>query len=237
MNLRGVTDTIALVFIFKKIKTLNEFFRNLADGYTDLRKNLMKMQKLIKLEDGIPLEQSVLGTEVEVSSAWPQTGAIKFTDVTCKYRSELEPMLRGLNFEIEGERKVGVIGKSGSGKTTAFLTLSRIIELTSGKIEIDGVDISKINLRKLRNNITVIPQHCTIFKETLKFNLDPTGKATDLEMSTILKKVGLGHLLERENPKIRGWEKDPTHYKQKIEKDGKGLYCKWLDGGKSLTTG
>lgn len=143
----------------------------------------------------------MIGEEEIISHNWPSNGSIKFTDVECRYRDGLKLALNGTSFDTDGYRLFGIAGKSSSGKSTALFALSRLLELSSGKIEIDGVDISKIPLKKLRNNITVVSQHCTIFRETLKFNLDPTGKASDLEMEAILRKVGLEYLLERENPK------------------------------------
>lgn len=69
--------------------------------------------------------------------------------------------------------KVGVVGRSGAGKSTLALTLSRILELESGRIEVDGIDISKVGLQSLREKITVITQDTTLFTGSLKYNLDP----------------------------------------------------------------
>lgn len=78
-----------------------------------------------------------------------------------------------LCFAVESCKKIGICGRTGAGKSTIALTLSRIVELESGTILIDGVDISKVNLRTLRNKITVIPQDPTLFRGSLRFNLDP----------------------------------------------------------------
>ena len=75
--------------------------------------------------------------------------------------------------------KIGVVGRTGSGKSTLCLALSRILEVETGKIEIDGVDTSKIDINHLRKLITVIPQDPVVFKETIKFNLDPSGLVPD----------------------------------------------------------
>lgn len=82
-------------------------------------------------------------------------------------------MLKKLTFVVEPGSKVGVVGRTGAGKSTVCISLSRIVELFEGIIEIDGVDISKIDLQILRKKVTVIPQDPTLFTGTLKFNLDP----------------------------------------------------------------
>lgn len=110
---------------------------------------------------------------------WPSKGEVKFSGVSMRYRPKTPMVLKDLTFEIQSGHKIGICGRTGAGKSTVALTLSRIIELETGKIEIDGVDISKIQLKALRSLITVIPQDPTIFKGTLKFNLDPTDQLNE----------------------------------------------------------
>ncbi len=93
--------------------------------------------------------------------------------------------------------KLGVVGRTGAGKSTLGLTLSRLIELESGAILIDGVDISKVDLKTLRSIVTVIPQDPTLFTGTLRFNIDPIGKASDDQIVDLLKRAGLDDLLSR----------------------------------------
>jgi len=78
-----------------------------------------------------------------------------------------------VSFKAEAGQKVGVVGRTGAGKSTLFTALTRIVELDGGKIEIDGQDISRVNLKILRDSITMIPQDPTLFTGSLRFNLDP----------------------------------------------------------------
>jgi len=88
---------------------------------------------------------------------WPDQGAIEFQDVDLKYRPDTEIVLDKLSFKVEPKEKIGIVGRTGSGKSTICISISRIVELFSGKIFIDGVDIKTLNLNFLRSRITVIP--------------------------------------------------------------------------------
>lgn len=104
-------------------------------------------------------------------------------------------VLKGLTFDIKGGEKVGVVGRTGAGKSTLSLSLTRIVEKHSGTIKIDGVDISEINLRQVREGITIIPQDPTLYKGTLRINLDPSGAVPDKKMVSLLKEAGLDAII------------------------------------------
>lgn len=88
---------------------------------------------------------------------WPEEGKIEFQGVNLKYRPTTEIVLNNLSFNVNAREKIGIVGRTGSGKSTICISISRIVELFSGKIFIDGVDISKLDLNFLRSRITVIP--------------------------------------------------------------------------------
>ena len=106
---------------------------------------------------------------------WPEKGEIVFENANLKYRPQLDLVLENLSFKVAPKEKIGIVGRTGSGKSTICISISRIVELFSGKITIDGVDISQLNLNYLRSRITVIPQDPTLFKGTLRYNLDPAN--------------------------------------------------------------
>lgn len=105
--------------------------------------------------------------------------------------------MKDLSFKVRPGTKVGVVGRTGAGKSTICLSLSRIVELESGSIEIDGVDIRKVDLQKVREKITVIPQDPTLFTGTLRFNLDPFENESVERIESLLIEAGLGDLLEK----------------------------------------
>ncbi|KAJ6238429.1 multidrug-resistance like protein [Anaeramoeba flamelloides] len=105
--------------------------------------------------------------------AWPKRGKIEFQNLKMKYRPELEPVLKNISLTIEPTEKIGVIGRTGSGKSSLMMCLFRIVEYYKGKILIDGVDIAKMGLYDLRSKLGIIPQDPILFEGTIRSNLDP----------------------------------------------------------------
>lgn len=91
-------------------------------------------------------------------TSWPSQGAIVFKNVTMRYRENLEPSLRGLNFTVEPRHKVGIVGRTGAGKSSILQALFRLVELSEGSIRIDGEDIADLGLHLVRKGIAYIPQ-------------------------------------------------------------------------------
>lgn len=129
-------------------------------------------------------------------SDWPQKGHIALKGVELRYRPELDEVLKGLDLDIDHGLKVGVVGRTGAGKSTLGLTLLRILEIKAGTIRIDGVNIQKVKLQHLRKKVTTIPQDPTLFTGTLRFNIDPEEKHSDAEIDDLLKRSGLEEILK-----------------------------------------
>ena len=133
----------------------------------------------------------------ETLENWPTEGGIKFENYSVQYRPDTEIVLKNLSFEIEPKQKIGIVGRTGSGKSTIALCLFRILEAKEGKILIDDTDISEIGLNKLRSNLTIIPQDPTLMEGSLRYNIDPLGKHTDKEIEEIMKEIGFWYICER----------------------------------------
>ena len=133
---------------------------------------------------------------------------MNFVNVSLKYRPNLEQSLNNLNFEVPAGIKVGVVGRTGAGKSTLSLAMSRIVELCGGKIEIDGVNISEIDINLVREKITVIAQDPTLFTGTIRFNLDPFREYSNAAIEQLLLKAGLAELLAREPESAVGEKND-----------------------------
>lgn len=143
---------------------------------------------------------------------WPQKGEVKFENYSVKYRPNTEIVLKNLNFKIDSGEKIGIVGRTGSGKSTICLCLFRILEPFEGTIYIDNEDITKIGLDLLRKNITIIPQDPCLMEGTLKYNIDPFNIVEDKEIISILKKIGFEYS-----------ESDEIILNRKIEQSGTNL--------------
>ncbi|XP_023396694.1 multidrug resistance-associated protein 1 isoform X2 [Loxodonta africana] len=129
--------------------------------------------------------------EMAPPSTWPQVGRVEFQDYGLRYREDLDLVLRHINITIDGGEKVGIVGRTGAGKSSLTLGLFRITEPAKGQIIIDGVNIAQIGLHSLRLKITIIPQDPVLFSGPLRMNLDPFSQYSDEEIWTSLE---LAHL-------------------------------------------
>lgn len=121
--------------------------------------------------------------------SWPQHGAVTLSNYSTRYRDGLDLVLRGVDLTIKPGERVGVVGRTGAGKSSLTLALFRIVESADGKILIDGKDISTVGLHDLRSHLSIIPQDPVLFNGTLRFNLDPNGEYTDSELWSALEKA------------------------------------------------
>ncbi|CAM9122833.1 unnamed protein product, partial [Ectocarpus sp. 4 AP-2014] len=125
------------------------------------------------------------------ADAWPAEGNIEVRDMSMRYRDDLPPVLKGLTLSIKGGSRVGVVGRTGAGKSSLIAALFRLVEYDRdrGGIEIDGVDISKVGLHDLRPRMSVVPQTPFLFSGSMRLNLDPFGKQSDIHMWASLEAV------------------------------------------------
>ncbi|KAH0624906.1 hypothetical protein JD844_032807, partial [Phrynosoma platyrhinos] len=127
---------------------------------------------------------------------WPNEGVIQFVNYQVRYRSDLDLALQDISFQSCREEKIGIIGRTGAGKSTLTNCLFRILERAGGKIIIDGIDIATIGLHDLRSNLNIIPQDPVLFSGTLQSNLDPLGKYSDLELWEALELCDLKNFVQ-----------------------------------------
>lgn len=184
----------------------------------------------------LPTEAAMEIEETRPPVAWPQKGGIKFVDYSTRYRENLEPVLRNINVEIAPQEKVGIVGRTGAGKSSLTLALFRIIEATGGHIEIDGVDTSQLGLFDLRRHLSIIPQDSQTIEGTVRQNLDPFGQYTDTQIWRALELAHLKDHVEQMETKPKE-VKDEENDKKEPEPASKGLDAVVDEGGSNLLMG
>ncbi|KAE9102605.1 Multidrug resistance-associated protein 1 [Phytophthora fragariae] len=139
----------------------------------------------------IPAEGSQRPLVIEPDASWPRSSTVQFQDVVFSYKQGGKPVLKGLSFDIRNNEKIGIVGRTGAGKSSLIMALFRINELVSGRILIDGVDIATMPLRTLRSNLSIIPQSPVLFKGSLRAYMDPFDEFTDADIWSALEKVDM----------------------------------------------
>lgn len=163
-------------------------FQRAVHNMTDLESSMTSMERVHSFSS-LPTEnQSV---KIEPDKRWPEDGRIKFQNVTLVYHDNRIPILKNVSFEVLPREKIGIIGRTGSGKSSLINALFRLVELQGGAISIDQIDISKIQLERYRNSISLIPQDPLLVSGTLRMNLDPYSEFTERALIDSIKSVGL----------------------------------------------
>lgn len=157
---------------------------------SDVETNIVAVER-IKEYGETPQEAAWEIAEREPPKEWPLNGGVEFRDFKVRYRKGLDLVLQGISFSVNGGEKVGIVGRTGAGKSSLTLALFRIIEAADGKIFIDNVDIASLGLHTLRSRLTIIPQDPVLFSGNLRMNLDPFGVYADEQVWKALEHAHL----------------------------------------------
>ncbi|KAI9641269.1 hypothetical protein NHQ30_010070 [Ciborinia camelliae] len=166
----------------------------------------------------------------EPPASWPTAGCLEVKDLVVAYNHDLSPVLKGLNFNILRQTRVGIVGRTGSGKSTLTLALFRFLEAREGSIIIDGYDISKLKLQSLRRNLAIIPQDPVLFSGTLRSNLDADNEYDDTALFDALRRV---HLIDASIPGIE----TPSSFSSQNQNIFHSLNSSIAEGGLNLSQG
>lgn len=173
------------------ISSLAEF--SLSTG-AECQKGINAVERLNHYADDLPSEgQRSVGIK-----DWPANGQISFKDVCLRYKADLPLVLQNLSMEIAAGEKIGIVGRTGAGKTSLITALLRLTELSHGSISIDDMDLAKLGLHDVRHSIATIPQEPILFLGNVRDNLDPTGTIDDQRLQAALQQVHLELGLEDE---------------------------------------
>ncbi|XP_074326450.1 ABC transporter C family member 10-like isoform X1 [Apium graveolens] len=180
--------------------SMNEFLVYAINMHCMLSNFIISVERLEQCMH-IPSEAPEKIEENQPPLNWPSAGRIVINNLKVKYRPNGPLVLRGISCIFEGGHKIGIVGRTGSGKTTLISALFRLVEPTVGKIIIDDIDISKIGLHDLRSQLSIIPQDPTLFNGSVRYNIDPLFEHTDTEIWQVLEKC---HLREAVQEKEEG---------------------------------
>lgn len=156
---------------------------------------------------------------------WPSAGKILFKNYSVRYRPNTEIVLKNLNLEINSFEKIGIVGRTGSGKSTICLCLFRILEPLQGTIYIDNIDICNVDLLTLRKKLTIIPQDPCLVKGSLRYNIDPLGEYKDEEINKLISQVELDKCFYEEEQTNNDIAKKSSnlHLSKKISSTSKNI--------------
>ena len=171
--------------------TVTQTFNMLIRQTSQIENYMVSVERISEYQNQLEQEAPFYMPDQDPDNTWPEFGNIKFDNYQTRYRPGLELVLKGIDCEIERGEKIGIVGRTGAGKSSLTMSLFRIIEAAGGSIVIDGVNISQIGLGFLRSRLTIIPQDPVLFSGTLRFNLDPFEEHKD---DALWKALGNAHL-------------------------------------------
>lgn len=178
-----------------------------------LEQIMSAVQRVAEYKD-LPIEDAHLGSAPEEPPlCWPQHGALRLDKVEMRYQPHLPPALKGVSLEVQPGEKLGIVGRTGSGKSSVILTCFRMVEADGGTLTLDGRPLSSVPLFALRSRLGVIPQDSWLFSGTIRSNLDVYGRHSDEELWEVLRLVTLEH-------QAKSWE---LGLEQEVKEKGENL--------------
>ncbi|XP_021347162.1 canalicular multispecific organic anion transporter 2-like isoform X2 [Mizuhopecten yessoensis] len=182
---------------------------------SEMQMNIVSAERVVEYTD-LPAEAEWIRDNFRPPPMWPNSGTVKFEGFTTRYRPGLDLVLRGIDCQIQSGEKIGIVGRTGAGKSSLTVALFRLIESASGAISIDGLRTSDLGLHDLRANITILPQDPVLFSGPLKANIDPLERFTDNEIWKAL---------------------ESAHMKSFVKNQRDQLYYECGEGGMNLSVG
>ncbi|XP_011616814.2 canalicular multispecific organic anion transporter 2 isoform X2 [Takifugu rubripes] len=168
---------------------------------SDLENNIVAVER-VKEYSETKTEAPWVVEDKRPPPEWPMEGNVEFHDYSVRYREGLDLVLKKLNLSVKGGEKIGIVGRTGAGKSSMTLCLFRLLEAAAGEITIDDVTISEIGLHDLRSKLTIIPQEPVLFSGTLRMNLDPFDKYSDEEVWKALQHSHLEKFVSNQPAKL-----------------------------------
>lgn len=198
VEFRGSVDTGYVGLALLNVINFSNLLVWLVTQWTALETSIGAVSRLKSFTSTTP-DENLPGENHIVPGDWPSGGAIEIRNLSASYSSTgfSHPVLKGLNISIKAGEKIGICGRTGSGKSSLIMTLLHLLEVSpESEVLIDGVDITKIPRQVLRERINGVPQESFFLKGSIRFNASPLSKSTDEEIIDALRKVELWSLIE-----------------------------------------
>ncbi|XP_050696667.1 ATP-binding cassette sub-family C member 5-like isoform X1 [Eriocheir sinensis] len=213
---KGAVSTALAGLALSMINGVCAFTPFLMRMKSEFQSRVTSVERIIEYAYGLTSEAPREIPETCPAQPWPAHGTIELQEVKLRYRPDLPLVLHGISATINAGEKIGIVGRTGAGKSSLISTLLRMSELDSGRVVIDGVDVSVVGLHTLRSSISVIPQDPVLFQGSLRYNLDPFEAHTDEEVWQALEQ---------------------SHLKPVVQRQQHGLSCKVEAGGENFSVG
>ncbi|KAG8658354.1 ABC transporter C family member 3 [Manihot esculenta] len=197
---RGIDPAIAGLAVIYGLN-LNSLLVELIWNICNMENKIISVERILQYMS-IPSEPPLVIEENQPDHSWPSHGEIDIDNLQVRYAPHMPLVLRGLTCTFPGGKKTGIVGRTGSGKSTLIQTLFRIVDPAAGQIVIDGINISLIGVHDLRSRLSIIPQDPTMFEGTVRSNLDPLEEYTDEQIWEALDKCQLGDEVRKKEKKL-----------------------------------
>ncbi|XP_062606443.1 multidrug resistance-associated protein 1-like [Saccostrea cucullata] len=216
-TIQGGIVGLSISYALQVTDNLNWFVRMISE----LETNVVAVERVSEYTK-TPTEADLINPYHRPSHDWPTKGVVEFRNYSTKYRSGLDLVLKNVNFKVNVSEKVGIVGRTGAGKSSLTLALFRLIEPTSGSIIIDKENLSHMGLHDSRSRLTILPQDPVLFSGTLRMNLDPMSGYTD---QTLWEALEHAHLKDFVQTLPTGLEYDCGEGGQNLSVGQKQLLC------------
>ena len=167
----------------------------------EIESQIISVERILEYTN-LPREAPYESDDGHAPTKWPEHGVIEFQNYSTRYRQGMNLVLKDVIFTAEAGQKIGIVGRTGAGKSSLTLSLFRIIEPATGSIVIDGVNITLLGLRDLRSKLTIIPQDPVLFEGSIRENLDPFGTCSDNELWDALENASLKPFVVSQEDKL-----------------------------------
>ncbi|KAJ2710726.1 hypothetical protein H4R19_003606 [Coemansia spiralis] len=199
---------------------------------------LQRLARYFQATETLPREPPRVVEGCRPSAAWPESGRIEFQAYNMRYQHDMDLVLKDMSFSVGAKEKIGIVGRTGAGKSSLAQAIMRMVEPDSGRVLIDDIDTATIGVHDLRSRISVIPQDPALFSGTIRDNLDPMHEYTDAEIWRAIRTAKIDHLVEKPSGT---YEEQPDYDLFNEDKgrwvEGVGL-AKWVcRGGSNFSVG